>query len=183
MILARSAGKKKWPKWPHAVAFAWGFCNALLSDNSLAQRRPRPSRPRRFKIALRTGCRRRFRPDAGRHLHAAHARLRIDQDIPQARADCPVGRDVGIRLCQARFAGAGFFCAWRSNSAPRAACANRSRQGCCSRSLTNVLPKHAPASAAPFIRTSDGMFCCRLAPRANHRASDIRSRRDRGRVR
>jgi len=36
MILARSAGKKKWPKWPHAVAFSWGFCNALLSDNSRA---------------------------------------------------------------------------------------------------------------------------------------------------
>src|SRR5262249_30696437 len=47
------------------------------------------------------------RPAARRYIHAAHARLRIDQDISRARADDSAGRDVGIRLRQPRLAGAG----------------------------------------------------------------------------
>ncbi len=39
---------------------------------------------------------------------AAHAGLRIDQDIPRTRAGDSAGCDVGIRLRQPRFADAGF---------------------------------------------------------------------------
>jgi CheY-like chemotaxis protein len=45
-------------------------------------------------------------------------------------------------------------CAWRSNSAPRAACASRSRRARCWRSSTNVLSKPGPVSAASSGRTS-----------------------------
>ena len=44
-------------------------------------------------------------------------------------------------------------CAWRSISAPRAACASRSPLARCSRSSTNVLPKPAPVTAAPCSPT------------------------------
>ena len=62
--------------------------------------------------------------------------------------------------------------------------------GALSLSLTNVLPKPGPVSAASFSRTSDGMFCCRPAPAVRRRGAigvsrkspGFRSRRDRGRA-
>lgn len=47
-------------------------------------------------------------PDDRRYVHAAYARLRIDQDIQSPRADRAVDCDLGVRLCQPRFAGAEF---------------------------------------------------------------------------
>jgi CheY-like chemotaxis protein len=63
-------------------------------------------------------------------------------------------------------------CAWRSSSVPHAACASRSRRRRCWRPLTNVLPKFAPASTAPFSRTSNARIF-RRRPRSIVRRLDV----------
>jgi CheY-like chemotaxis protein len=50
-----------------------------------------------------------LRPDDRRYIRAAYARLRIDQDTPSPRADRAADCDLRGRLCQPRFAGAGFL--------------------------------------------------------------------------
>src|SRR5205807_9013785 len=48
------------------------------------------------------------RSDDCRYIHAAHARLRVDQDIPRTRTDDPADSDVGLRVREPQLAGAGF---------------------------------------------------------------------------
>ena len=150
MILARSAGEEMAEmaacRRVLRGAFAMPCCQTIrLRNDGL-----RPSRPReiRDRAAHRL-------PPSGFDLMLVDIFMPHMRGFEWIRISTSARRlsrwsRCRIRLCQPRFAGAGFLCMALEFGATR--CLRKPfTPGRCSRSLTNVLPKRVPASAAPFI--------------------------------